>query len=145
MNLSNSVEFDNLTLNCSVGTKWSVAGCFSFTHLLYFWWFSPGVKNIDLAERFLNNNRFSSGFFILLFWICKLLHFVLKMIICIAIVEKHPKNLNNYINLKNWKPKTELFIAMHFGIVLDFILPKSAINCRIIQHCLIGKLACTDG
>ena len=33
MNLSNCAEFDNLTLNCSVGTKLSIEGNFPFAHL----------------------------------------------------------------------------------------------------------------
>ena len=34
MNLSNCTEFDNLTLNFSVGTKLSRVGYFPFAHLL---------------------------------------------------------------------------------------------------------------
>ena len=34
MNLCNSVEFDNLNLNLSVGTKLSKAECLLFVHLL---------------------------------------------------------------------------------------------------------------
>ena len=34
MNLSNCPEIDNLTLNCYVGAKLSIAGYFRFAHLL---------------------------------------------------------------------------------------------------------------
>ena len=54
MNLSNCVEFDNLTLNCSMGTVLSKARYFSFAQLFdtIFKQLSPGGKNIALAERF---------------------------------------------------------------------------------------------
>ena len=57
------------------------------------------------------------------------------------------KNFNNYVNLmvKTEKNKKRIIwiIKMHCGIVLDFILPKLAIYCRIRQHCLIGQSART--
>ena len=65
MSLCNCVEFDNQTLNLSVGAKLSKVGCFLFAHhhLQYFKIFDwakkirywPGGKNIDLVARFLNN------------------------------------------------------------------------------------------
>ena len=44
MTLSNCAEFDNITLNCFVGTKFSIAGYFPFAHLFdtIFQQLSPG-------------------------------------------------------------------------------------------------------
>ena len=47
----NCAKFDNQTLNCSVGTKLISSGIFSFCTFIWYNIF----KNIDLAERFLNN------------------------------------------------------------------------------------------
>ena len=54
--MSNCSEFNNLTLNCCVGTKLSIAGYLPFAHLfdtILILTTSPGGTNIDLAERFL--------------------------------------------------------------------------------------------
>ena len=59
---------------------------------------------------------------------------------CPSVVEIHPENFNDYMNLalKTEKTRNELFeyIVMHCGIVLEFILPKSAIYRRIRQQLL---------
>ena len=51
-----------------------------------------GKKNTDLVERFLNNSRFLT---VNSFVLNMQIHFVTKIIICIAIVEIHPKTLMN--------------------------------------------------
>ena len=114
MNLSNCAEFDNLTLNCSMGTKLSTAGYFPFAQFdtIYINKFHQAEKigPIDLAERFVNNNWTWPVFLILLFLICKLLYFISKMIRHIAIVQYVTKLQWLYkFNTQNWKTRNVLF------------------------------------
>ena len=70
MNLSNCVEFDNLTLNFSMGTTLSIMGYFPFTCIYYYILriFTRREKILTFAERFLNNNWFLMVSLILLFY-----------------------------------------------------------------------------
>ena len=63
INLSNCFEFDNLTLNCSVGTKLSKAGYFPFAHYIIITHFDNFHRVVKNIERL----RFLTVFLILFF------------------------------------------------------------------------------
>ena len=134
INLCNYAEFNNLTLNLSVGTKLSIiGGCFPFVHSF-----------ITIFE--------DNSWILTIFWNS----FVLNMQISLFYSKTDKtychctnisNNFNNYLNLtlkpKKNKKRIIWIKVIHCGIVLNFILPKSAICCRIRQCCLIGQLTRT--
>ena len=146
MNLSNCAEFDNLTLNCSVGTKLSIAGYFPFAHFI---WYNMLTTFTRRKKYWSDGKVFKQQLYLAGF----LNSFVLNMQITLFHFKKDKTYYHCTIN-----PKTSIIILvsrskleskkciiwiiiLDCGIVWDFTLPKSAICCRIRQCCQIGQSA----